>query len=57
MVPRCVPIACAAPHHDRVRQVRIDGTFVITDDERGVAQVLAEALRRYGARIAPIRRT
>ena len=32
-----------------------DGTFVITDDECGVAQSLAEVLQRYGARVALIR--
>jgi acyl transferase domain-containing protein/NAD(P)H-dependent flavin oxidoreductase YrpB (nitropropane dioxygenase family)/NAD(P)-dependent dehydrogenase (short-subunit alcohol dehydrogenase family) len=57
VVPRFVPIASVAPHNSQVSQVRMDGTFVITDDEQGVAQALAEALRRYGVRIALIRMT
>jgi acyl transferase domain-containing protein/NAD(P)-dependent dehydrogenase (short-subunit alcohol dehydrogenase family)/NAD(P)H-dependent flavin oxidoreductase YrpB (nitropropane dioxygenase family) len=54
-VPRFVLMALDAPSRRQVRQIVTAGTFVITDDECGVAQSLAEALRRYGARVALIR--
>jgi acyl transferase domain-containing protein len=54
-VPRCVLTTVAAPPPGPWRHRQLTGAFVITDDEAGVAPALAEALRRYGARVACVR--
>jgi acyl transferase domain-containing protein/NAD(P)-dependent dehydrogenase (short-subunit alcohol dehydrogenase family) len=54
-VPRFVVTTVAAPPPGPLRHRQLAGAFVITDDEGGVAPALAEALRRYGARVACVR--
>jgi malonyl CoA-acyl carrier protein transacylase/NAD(P)-dependent dehydrogenase (short-subunit alcohol dehydrogenase family) len=51
-VPRFLLRAVDAPLDDRPLEIPRDSLFLITDDERGISQGLAEEIRRLGGRVA-----
>jgi NAD(P)-dependent dehydrogenase (short-subunit alcohol dehydrogenase family) len=51
-VPRFLLKAVDAPINDRALEIPRDSVFLITDDEEGISQVLAEKIRGLGGRVA-----
>ncbi len=54
-VPRCTMVKVEAPVRSRPVQFTADRIFLVTDDERGIAQTLAEQLRERGGRVVVIK--
>lgn len=54
-VPRLLLTATDAPLLGQPVQLALDRVFLITDDEQGIAQAMADELRHHGGRVALIR--